>query len=78
MLILKQKVKNRRKKYSKQDHDKFCTENPAMKKWIYHEKNRGKNIHYINLYPKNMVDNVPREKCGYVIKPHTKKKVFLV
>ena len=30
--------KNRRKKYSKQDHDKFCTENPAMKKWIYHEK----------------------------------------
>ena len=31
-------AKKNRKKYEKADHDKFCTDNPVMKKWIFHEK----------------------------------------
>ena len=31
-------AKRNRKKYDKIQHDKFCTENPVMKKWTFHEK----------------------------------------
>jgi len=31
-------AKKNRKKYDKIEHDKFCTDNPVMKKWIFHEK----------------------------------------
>ena len=30
--------KKNRKKYSKEDHNKFCSDNPGMKKWIHHGK----------------------------------------